>query len=150
MNLIDSKIPKEAIQAETVLRELLDGLLIGVYLYGSAVMGGLRVKSDVDVLALTNNYLSETTRRELTECLMCISGIPGNAESIRPLEVTVVNHKDVVPWKFPPKFEFMYGEWLRERCEKGDFSGPTYDPDLVLLLAQLERHSIPLFGPEVN
>ena len=43
---------------------------------------------------------------------MCIRD---SINAIRPLEVTVINQKDVVPWKFPPKHEFMYGEWLREQ-----------------------------------
>lgn len=47
---------------------------------------------------------------------------------IRPLEVTVINQKDVVPWKFPPKHEFMYGEWLREQFDKGAIPEPTYEP----------------------
>lgn len=34
-------------------------MLIGVYLYGSAVMGGLRMNSDVDILVITNQSLSE-------------------------------------------------------------------------------------------
>ncbi len=39
---------------------------------------------------------------------------------MRPLEVTVINQKDIVPWHFP-KYEFMYGEWLREQFEKEKF-----------------------------
>lgn len=144
------EVPKEAIQALNLIKQVLEDHLVGVYLYGSAVTGGLRVKSDVDILVLTNCGLSESTRRELTEGLMRISGIPGNPEFIRPLEVTIVNQKDVVPWRFPPKFEFMYGEWLREQFEKGDIPGATVDPDLALLLAQAERNSITLFGAGVE
>lgn len=48
IDLSNKKIPKEAIQALKTIAELLDNMLIGVYLYGSAVMGGLRMNSDVD------------------------------------------------------------------------------------------------------
>ena len=140
------EVPKEAIQALNLIRELLEDQLVGVYLYGSAVMGGMHVDSDVDILALTNSDLSESTRTELTKQLMEISGKPGGSTGIRPLEVTVVNQNNVVPWHFPPKYEFMYGEWLREQFEKGEIPGATYDPDLALLLAQLTRNSIALFG----
>jgi streptomycin 3"-adenylyltransferase len=139
--------PEEAIQALNLIRELLEDQLVGVYLYGSAVMGGLRPDSDVDILVLTNSSLSESIRSELTKRLMQISGKPGESTGIRPLEVTIVNHKDIVPWHFPPKYEFMYGEWLRALFEKGDVPGATTDPDLALLLAQLERNSVNLFGP---
>ena len=114
MDLIVKEIPKEAIQVLTIIKDVLEDQLVGVYLYGSAVMGGLRVKSDVDILVITNRGLSERTRRELAERLMQISGRPGESTGIRPLEITVVNQNDVVPWHFPPRFEFMYGEWLRE------------------------------------
>jgi len=142
------QVPKEAIQAVNLIKELLKGQLVGVYLYGSAVMGGLRVKSDVDILALTNSSLSEGTRSELAQRLMQISGVPGNSNDIRPLEVTVVNLNDVVPWQYPPKLEFMYGEWLRGQFERGDIPGASVDPDLALLLAQLHRNSVSLFGPK--
>lgn len=34
---------------------------------------------------------------------MLISGKIGNAESVRPLEVTIINHSDVVPWRYLPR-----------------------------------------------
>lgn len=143
-------IPEEATQALKLIKEILQDQLVGVYLYGSAVMGGLHVDSDVDILALTNSSLSESTRGELTKRLMQISGRPGESARIRPLEVTVVNQKDVVPWHFPPKYEMIYGEWLREQFEKGEIPSTTDDPDLALLLAQLEKNNIALFGPKVD
>lgn len=33
---------------------------------------------------------------------MLISGKIGNIKDMRPLEVTVINQKDIVPWHFPP------------------------------------------------
>ena len=107
IDLSNKKIPKEAIQALKTIAELLDNMLIGVYLYGSAVMGGLRMNSDVDILVITNQSLSEKTRRNLTNRLMLISGKIGNIKDMRPLEVTVINQKDIVPWHFPPKYEFI-------------------------------------------
>lgn len=48
-----------------VITELLDGTLAAVYLYGSAIMGGLRRDSDVDILAVTCQSLSDATRKAL-------------------------------------------------------------------------------------
>lgn len=143
------EVPKEAFQTLIIIKELLGSTLLGVYLYGSAVMGGLRINSDVDILAVTKSSLSEKIRRELTDRLMQISGKPETAKVVRPLEVTVINRKEVVPWQYPPRFEYMYGEWLRERFEEGMIAEPTVDPDLALLLAQAERNSITLFGPKM-
>ena len=150
IDLSNKKIPKEAIQALKTIAELLDNMLIGVYLYGSAVMGGLRMNSDVDILVITNQSLSEKTRRNLTNRLMLISGKIGNIKDMRPLEVTVINHnKGYCPYA-ALDCEFMYGEWLREQFEKGEIPESTYDPDLAILLAQLRKNSINLLGPKAT
>lgn len=51
---------------------------------------------------------------------MDASGAVGNPEK-RPIEITVVNQNDILPWRFPPKCEYMYGEWLRDEMEAGAF-----------------------------
>ena len=43
-------IPDEAIQAQLVVEGVLGDSIIGIYLFGSAVVGGLKPDSDVDVL----------------------------------------------------------------------------------------------------
>lgn len=146
-DLNNKKIPKEAIQALKIVEELLDSEVVAVYLFGSAVMGGLRINSDVDVLVVVNK-LPELARRKLTDRLMMISGKIGNTDSVRPLEVTVIKHGDVVPWQYPPKNEFIYGEWLRDQFEEGQIPKPTYDPDLAIVLAQVRKNSVSLFGPD--
>lgn len=146
----NKEIPNEAIQALNIIEELLGEILVAVYLYGSAVMEGLRKDSDVDILVVTNHDLSERIRKDLADKLMLISGKIGNINAIRPLEVTVINQRDVVPWQYPPKHEFIYGEWLRGRFEKGVIPGSTYNPDLAILLAQLRKNSINLYGPKAT
>ncbi|WP_078433620.1 aminoglycoside nucleotidyltransferase ANT(9) [Metabacillus halosaccharovorans] len=149
-NLTNKEIPNEAIQALKIVEELLGSSIIGVYLYGSSVKGGLRINSDVDVLVVVSHNLSEDSRKELSDRLMLISGKIGNTDSVRSLEVTVINHSDVVPWKYPPKKEFIYGEWLRSDFEKGKIQEPTYDPDLAIILAKAQKYSVSLFGSEVS
>jgi len=78
---------------------LLGSSIVGVYLFGSAVNGGLHINSDVDVLVIANHSLPEVTRKKLTDRLMLISGKIGKADSVRPLEVTIINHSDIVPWR---------------------------------------------------
>lgn len=149
-DLNNAKVPNEAIQARRIVEELLGRMVVGVYLFGSAVKGGLRINSDVNVLVVVNQGLPEITRRQLTDRLMPISGKIGNSDSIRPLEVTVVNHEDIVPWRYPPKNEFIYGEWLRDDFEAGQVQEPTYDPDLAIVLAQVRENSVSLFGPHAS
>ncbi|MGG4498712.1 aminoglycoside nucleotidyltransferase ANT(9) [Brevibacillus reuszeri] len=149
-DLNNEKIPMEANEAWKVVEELLGSTIVGVYLFGSAVTSGLRKHSDVDVLVVVNQCLTEENRRKLTDRLMPISGKIGNSDSVRPLEVTVINHGDVVPWRFPPKNEFIYGEWLRDEFENGQIQEPTYDPDLAIVLAQVRKNSVSLFGPDAS
>lgn len=139
-------IPKEATQAFEIILELLGSSVVGVYLYGSAVLGGLRNNSDVDILAVVNQSLFEVNRRKLVTRLMPVSG---KKENIR-LEVTVINHEDVVPWRYPPKKELIYGEWLRDKYEQGQIPEPTYDPDLAIILNQVRHNSISLFGRDAS
>ncbi|MDR3255009.1 MAG: nucleotidyltransferase domain-containing protein [Synergistaceae bacterium] len=81
------------------------------YLYGSSVSGGLRKDSDVDILAATNRRLTDNNRTELADRLLTISGRVGNSQGIRPLEVTIVCINDITPWQYPPRREFIYGDW---------------------------------------
>ena len=133
IDLSNKKIPKEAIQALKTIAELLDNMLIGVYLYGSAVMGGLRMNSDVDILVITNQSLSEKTRRNLTNRLMLISGKIGNIKDMRPLEVTVINQKDIVPWHFRMWLTASTGE-IRSKDLAAEWAIPQLPDEHATLL----------------
>jgi len=89
------QIPNEAIKALKIIQELLDGTLVAVYLYGSAVMGGLRPNSDVDILVLTDQDLLEKARKDPVGRLMTVSGKVGYKQAVRSLEVTVINRNNI-------------------------------------------------------
>jgi len=65
----NEKIPKLAIETLQIVEDLFGSMIVGVYLFGSAVNGGLRINSDVDVLMLVNQSLPEVTRKKLTQIL---------------------------------------------------------------------------------
>jgi aminoglycoside 9-adenylyltransferase len=139
-------IPGEASEALRVVQGALGQSVVAAYLFGSAVAGGLRTASDVDVLVVVDRALSKRVRGRLVEDLMPVSGRIGNDEGRRPLELTIVYRADVVPWRYPPKAQLVYGEWLREEFESGRVSGPGADPDLAIVLKQVRDYSIPLVG----
>lgn len=141
-------VPNQALQVAEAIEDLFENQIIGIYLYGSAILGGLHINSDVDILVIVNQDLTEETRNELTKRLMLLSGKIGCKNLNRPLEVTIINQNDIVPWQFPPKCEFMYGEWLREQMEAGDIPQACYDPDVAILLWQARSHSLSLKRPE--
>ncbi len=140
------EIPDEAKQAQSVVEAVLGESIIGIYLFGSAVVGGLRRDSDVDILVAVSDSPTFKQRKALVSQLMSVSGAIGNLQAIRPLELTVMTVSDVVPWQFPPRAEFVYGEWLREEFEAGSVPEPARDPDLAVVLKKVIDSSLPLYG----
>jgi Domain of unknown function (DUF4111) len=63
------------------------------------------------------------------------------------VELTVVVQSDVRPWRYPPRCEFQYGEWLRAEFERGVMPAPQPNPDLAPLLTMVLLGNTPLFGP---
>lgn len=145
----DRPLPKEAKAACDILARELGESMIGVYLFGSALKGGLRPNSDVDVLAIVDQPPEEQACRRLVEALMRVSGSPANDGSPRPLEVTLLCRQALVPWRYPPRSELVYGEWLREEFEQGRIPPAAADPDLVVVLATARQASLALCGPEL-
>lgn len=129
------------------IAEILGDELIGLYLYGSAVTSGLQYDSDLDFLAVVTAGLDRTTRKTLCGRLLRVSGRWPRTGAARPVELTVVARDDLVPWRFPPRADFVYGEWLRADLERGHLPLPAEDPDLTILLAMVRESSLPLYGP---
>lgn len=145
----DQPRPREAKDAFDIIARELGESVIGVYLFGSALVGGLRPNSDVDVLAIVSQPPEEPTRRRLVEALMRVSGSPADDGSPRPLEATLLCHQALVPWQYPPRSELVYGEWLRDEFEQGRIPPAATDPDLAVVLTTARRCSLALYGPEL-
>ncbi|MFI6930728.1 aminoglycoside adenylyltransferase family protein [Streptomyces sp. NPDC050287] len=118
--------------------------VIGTYLHGSSVLGGLRPASDVDLLVVSRRPMDEQERRTLLGGLLRISGPRNN---LRPVELTVVVQAEVRPWRYPPTGDFLYGEWLRAEYQAGKVPQPEPMPDLALLIAMTLAGDHPLTGP---
>ena len=58
-------------QAVSLLQELFPQELTGIYLYGSAVLDGLRPESDIDILVIIDRPLTQSLRARLTQELLC-------------------------------------------------------------------------------
>lgn len=144
--MVNIEIPDEAKRAQSVVEDVLGDSIIGIYLFGSAVVGGLKRDSDIDILVAVTNPPTFEQRKSLVAQLMSVSGAIGNPQAIRPLELTVITVSDVVPWQFPPRAEFVFGEWLREKFEAGSVPEPVRDPDLAIVLKKVNDSSLPLYG----
>ena len=91
--------------------------------------------------------MSRAEKAQLVQGVLEVSGIYMK-ESKRPIEMTIVQKSEVNPWCYPPKFEFQYGEWLRDSFEGGTIEPwSSYEmPDLAILITQLLLASKTLVG----
>lgn len=132
-----------------LLKMVLESDLLGVYLYGSSLVGGLQKYSDIDLLVVTNRATTSEEKNRLIASLLQISGIYMKSSKL-PIEMTFVEKRLINPWQYPPYFDFQYGEWLRESFEK-DIIEPwmNYEmPDLALIVTQVLLKSQTLWGLE--
>lgn len=137
-------------QITGIINKILDGMVMGVYLFGSSVGGGLKPHSDIDFLVITDRPMSPAVRRNLCDSLMPVSGNPAIDDQARPLEVTVVTYNAIAPWKHPAQSDFVYGEWLRDRFETGELPQPAVEPDLTIMLATALQNNRVLTGTPLN
>ncbi len=144
-------VPPEAEKALLMIQKRLAGSLLAIYLHGSAVAGGLRPRSDIDLLAVVDLPMTPEVRKCLADDLMKASGrYPSDPEGRRPLEVIIFLHADLNASLYPAKCEFIYGEWLRDQYESGEIPKPVCDTELTLVLAQARQEAVPFFGPNAS
>lgn len=136
--LLDTQTEKQINQCVNLLTDILEKDLLGMYLYGSAVIGGLQKYSDLDLFVVSNRSMTSAEKTKLATNLLAISGIYMQSTK-RPIEMTIVVKSAVNPWRYPPQFDFQYGDWLRDEFTKGNIEPWKTNemPDLALLITQV-------------
>lgn len=125
--------------------------LCGVWLHGSAVSGGLRPGSDIDLLVVTARSMTPEMRRCLLDTLLRQSApYPARPGGTRCLEVLVFRADRLASGGYPAEAEFVYGEWLRAAFEAGEMPAVTADPEFTLVLAQARGQALALLGPPAD
>jgi len=153
MEATDEKIAEQINNCIELLRKVLGNDLLGVYLYGSYLLGGLQKYSDIDLFAVSNRETSLEEKALLEKELLKIAGIYNVSKDLKPIELIIVTKSAVNPWKYPPeydypKFDFLYGEWLRKDFESGTIE-PWHTkkmPNLALIITQILLQHKTLFG----
>jgi predicted nucleotidyltransferase len=136
--------------ALAVVRGVLADDLLGAYLYGSAVSGGLRDRSDLDLLVVSGRPTTGEEKGLLIAGLLPLSGSRAAAGPARSLEVTIAVQSAVRPWQYPPELDFQYGDWFRADYARGDVAPwASPNPDLAVLLTTALGANEPLLGPEL-
>jgi predicted nucleotidyltransferase len=149
--MLDNLSKEQVRQCIDALKTVLEEHLLGVYLYGSAIVGGLQRYSDIDLFVISSRSTTLIDKTKLATELLKISGIYLKGPK-RSLEVTIVKKSEVNPWRYPPHFDFQYGDWLRKEFESGNNEPwPTKEmPDLALIITQVLMASKTLLGPSPN
>ncbi len=133
--------------ARGVGRALADALgedLVGVYLHGSAVLGGFRWdRSDLDVLALSREGLSDRLFQRVVRALASLS-YPANG-----LEFSLMTVGEALEPEFPaPRFQLHQTTDGRDRAGTVvDGRAGQGDPDLILHLAVCRQRGVAVVGP---
>ena len=141
----------ETLQLEQLtasLQQLLGESLFGIYLYGSAVDGGLGPESDLDLLVVITQALTLQQRKQLAETLLQISHPIGAVQ--RALEVTIVHKDHILSGSYPLSYQLQFGEWLRDELSQGVILSEHADPDLSILLKKAQMHHRTLLGPSFS
>lgn len=132
-----------------LLKMLLGPDLLGVYLYGSSLVGGLQKYSDIDLFVVTRRATTSEEKARLIAELLQIPGIYMKSSKL-PIEMTLVEKAAINPWRYAPYFDFQYGDWLRQFFEKGIIEPWVTNkmPDLALIVTQVLLKSQTLLGLE--
>jgi streptomycin 3"-adenylyltransferase len=140
--------PNDQIAAvSTAVQDVLGQAIAGMYLFGSALLGGLRATSDLDLLVVTERPTTESERALLVRRLTPISSRLERPDTWRPVELTVVVGSEVRPWRHPARMEFQFGEWMRQELDAGAVPNPRANPDLAVLISMVRGSSRSLVGP---
>jgi streptomycin 3"-adenylyltransferase len=120
--------------------------LVGVYVHGSVALGCFNAaRSDVDVIAVVREPLSDEQRLRLVDALLRISAAPHG------IELHVVTRTTLETWEHPARFELHYSETLRERFAFDPVETlarlPATDADLAAHMTVARAVGIALTGP---
>ncbi|HBP5660107.1 TPA: aminoglycoside adenylyltransferase family protein [Pseudomonas aeruginosa] len=145
-NIVPLSVASQVAQAQDIIERHLGRHVVAIHLFGSAVDGGLRPYSDIDLLVTVAESPGKDDRRALMTELLTASAFPGSSMSLRALEVTVLALEHIAPWRYPPRREIQFGEWLRNDIEAGVFEEPALDHDLAILLTKARGKSVAIVG----
>lgn len=145
--ILNNETEEQISQCLNLLKDIFGQNLLGVYLYGSSILGGLQKYSDIDLFVVSDRSTTHAEKAKLAISLLQVSGIYMKSSKL-PIEMTIVEKSEINPWHYPPHFDFQYGDWLRKKFESGIIEPwPTKEmPDLALLITQVLLASKTLLG----
>lgn len=124
--------------------------VLGIYLYGSYIQGGLMPQSDIDIFVLLNDPTDDGEKQQLVKGLLEIS-IEDPNDKRRPIELNMATQAELKPWSGSPHMDFQYGEWIRQEIESGKISpSADADTDLAIIVTQVLTQGKKLYGEDAS
>jgi predicted nucleotidyltransferase len=132
-----------------LVSDVLGPSVVGAYLFRSAVSRRLQPWSDLDVFVVSNRRTTREEKQRLVDRLLAISGRTTPEGRLRRVELTIVVQSEIKPWRYPPSFDFQYGQRFRAAFESGNLPPwpTTKDPDLASLITMVLLANRPVLGP---
>lgn len=137
-------------QFVNVTLDILKDNVMGIYLHGSLAMGCFNpIRSDIDLLVITDRQLLDKEKHLLINKFLSISGSPF------PIEVSFLKINALIPFLFPTPFELHYSEFWRDLFLKDIPStileqANICDPDIAAHLMVTQKRGICLFGKDIS
>lgn len=147
------KLPPEVIPAlQKHAQVLLDSLgekLTGIYVHGSAAMGGFTpTQSDFDYLVTISSSLTPDERKKLSDSFLEIYGKDAPANGI---EMSIVIEKFAGKnFRYPTPYEFHMGSEEQVRFHGLPHESEKTDPDLAAHFTVTQKRGICVFGKPID
>jgi predicted nucleotidyltransferase len=147
------KLPQEVVpllqRHVEILVDVLGERLVGVYVHGSAAMGGFTPRqSDLDYLAVVSSPLIPEERKRLANSLLAIYGRDVPAKGV---EMSIIAAKFAGSgFRYPTPYEFHMGTQAQIRFHGLPHNAEVTDPDLAAHFTITKRRGLCVYGEPVD
>ncbi len=136
-----AQVFKQLSHARAVIERHLAATLDTIHLFGSAIDGGLKPDSDIDLLVTVSAAPNDSLRQALMLDLLKSH----HARRWRNMATAGANccrSKRSSAWRYPARRELQFGEWLRHDILSGTFEPAVLDHDLAILLTKASNTAL--------
>ena len=131
------------------LERILGAKLVGVYVHGSAAMGGfVPARSDLDYLAIVTSPLDARERKALADAFLQLHGTSGFGKGV---EMSIVEARFAgAQFRYPTPYEFHMGSLEQIRHHGRPHEREHVDPDLASHFTVTLARGVCVHGAETS
>ena len=138
-------------QFVTKSKQILGNNLVGIYLHGSAAMGGFNAeKSDIDLLVVVHNNLSDEEKLLYMDMVVELNALAPS----KGIEMSIVKKAVCRPLVYPTPFELHFSiahlEWYRRDSRDYISKMNGTDKDLAAHMMILYHRGLCVYGEQIG